>query len=107
MTVIEVPFELPLGADLPDAEDRAARVLDEASAQLERYGVRTDTRVIRARSAGPAIVEDSLARDAELIVVGAARTRLRRGQPVFGHTVEYVLKQSPIRVLVAAGRQAA
>ena len=65
------------------------------------------TRVLRARAAGPAIVEDALARDAELIVVGAPRARIRRGQPIFGRTVDYVLKHSPIRVLVAAGRRAA
>ena len=65
------------------------------------------TRVVRARAAGRAIVEDALGRDAELIVVGAPRVRLRRGTPVFGRTVDYVLKRSPTRVLVAAGRQAA
>ena len=78
-----------------------------AEALLETYGVRTVTRVIRARAAGPAIVEDALARHAELIVVGAPRTRIRRGKPIFGRTVDYVLKHSPIRVLVAAGRRAA
>jgi APA family basic amino acid/polyamine antiporter len=107
VTVIEVPLELPLAADLAAAEEEAARVLDQASAVLEPYGVRTATRVVRARSAGPAIVEDALGRDAELIVVGAPRTRIRRGKPVFGHTVDYVLKHSPIRVLIAAGKQAA
>jgi nucleotide-binding universal stress UspA family protein len=39
--------------------------------------------------------------------VGAPRTRTRRGTPVFGRTVDYVLRHSPIRVLVAAGSQAA
>ena len=63
--------------------------------------------MIRARAAGPAIVEDALGRDAELIVVGAARGTVRRGRPVVGHTVDYVLKHSDIRVLVAAGRRAA
>ena len=83
-------------------------VLDDArGSPFESYGVRTATRVIRARAAGPAIVEDALGRDAELIVVGAARGRIRRSRPVFGHTVDYVLKHSDIRVLVAAGRRAA
>jgi APA family basic amino acid/polyamine antiporter len=106
VTVIEVPLELPLDADLSEEEAEAERVLDEAQARLESYGVRTVTRVVRARAAGQAIVEDALGRDAELIVVGAPRARMRRGKPVFGRTVDYVLKRSPTRVLVAAGQVA-
>jgi basic amino acid/polyamine antiporter, APA family len=107
VNVIEVPLERPLDAAMEEAEHEAERVLDSAQALLETYGVRTVTRVIRARAAGSAIVEDALARQAELIVVGAPRTRIRRGKPIFGRTVDYVLKHSPIRVLVAAGRRAA
>jgi APA family basic amino acid/polyamine antiporter len=107
VNVIEVPLDRALDADLHEAEADAERVLDDAQALLEPYGVRTLTRVMRARSAGPAIVEDALGRDAELIVVGAPRTRIRRGKPIFGRTVDHVLRHSPIRVLVAAGRQAA
>jgi APA family basic amino acid/polyamine antiporter len=107
VNVIEIPLDRPLDADIHAAEQEAERVLDTAEALLERYGVRTVTRVLRARAAGPAIVEDALARDAELIVVGAPRSRIRRGKPIFGRTVDYVLKHSPTRVLVAAGRQAA
>jgi nucleotide-binding universal stress UspA family protein len=105
--VIEVPLDRPLDADLHDAELDAARVLDDAEAHLRGYDVRTVTRVMRARAAGPAIVEDALGRDAELIVVGAARARVRRGGPIVGRTVDYVLKHSDTRVLVAAGRRAA
>ncbi|MGH2920792.1 MAG: amino acid permease [Gaiellaceae bacterium] len=107
VNVIEVPLDQPLDADTHEAEEEAGRVLDDAQALLEAYGVRTVTRIIRARSAGPAIVEDALGRDAELIVVGAPRSRGRRGRPIFGHTVDYVLRHSPTRVLVAAGRRAA
>jgi APA family basic amino acid/polyamine antiporter len=107
VTVIEVPLELPLDSDLGEEESEAERVLDEAQARLESYGVRTVTRVARARAAGQAIVEDALGRDAELIVVGAPRARVRRGMPVFGRTVDYILKRSPTRVLVAAGGHAA
>ncbi len=107
VNVIEVPLERPLDADMHEAEEEAERVLDGAEALLATYGVRTVTRVTRARAAGPAIVEDALARHAELIVVGAPRTRIRRGQPIFGRTVDYVLKHSSIRVLVAAGKRAA
>jgi nucleotide-binding universal stress UspA family protein len=41
---------------------------------------------------------------AEIIVLGAPRGRHRA---IFGHTVDYVLKHAPSRVMVAAGRRAA
>ena len=107
VNVIEVPLDEPLDADLSERENEADLVLDSAQALLEAYGVRTVSRIIRARSAGPAIVEDAIGRGAEIIVVGAPRLRGRRGRPIFGRTVDYVLKHSPTRVLVAAGRRAA
>ena len=107
VTVIEVPLALPLDADLPEEEAAAHELLDEARALVEAYGLRVLTRIARDRRAGPAVVEEVVRRNAELVVVGAPRTRGRRRGPLFGRTVDYVLKASPARVLVTAGRQAA
>ncbi len=108
VTVLEVPLDLPLDAALPGEEEAASKVLDDAQAFVESYDVRAITRLMRARRAGPAIVEEAARRNAELIVVGASRRRSARpGAPIFGKTVDYVLKSSPSRVLVAAGKRAA
>ena len=80
VNVVEVPLDRALDSDMHEVEQEAERVLDAAEALLESYGVRTVTRVVRARAAGPAIVEDALARDAELIVVGAPRSQDPPGQ---------------------------
>ncbi|MGH3081829.1 MAG: universal stress protein, partial [Gaiellaceae bacterium] len=104
--VIEVPLDLPLDVQLPDLEEDANEVLDNASAFVESYGVRTVARVLRARAAGPAIVEEADRRNAELIIIGAPRARPGRAR-IFGGTVDYVLKHAPTRVLIAAGRRAA
>jgi APA family basic amino acid/polyamine antiporter len=105
--VLEVPMELPLTAKLPSAEREADDLLDDARALVESYGVRAVTRLERARSAGPAIVANAVARDAELVVIGAARRALSRRGPIFGATTKHVLKNSPSRVLVAGSRVAA
>jgi APA family basic amino acid/polyamine antiporter len=105
--VIEVPLDLPLDAALPDAEEEADELLDNAQAFVEQYGVRAVTRLIRARSAGRAIVEEGERRNAELIVLGAPRPELSGRGRIFGKTTDYVLKASPVRVLVTAGRKAA
>jgi nucleotide-binding universal stress UspA family protein len=67
--------------------------------------VRVAERVVRARNAGAAIVEEAERRGAEIIVLGARRAGGRRA--IFGRTVDYVLKHAPSRVMVAAGRKAA
>jgi APA family basic amino acid/polyamine antiporter len=104
--VIEVPLDLPLDVDLPDREDKADEILDNSAAIVESYGVRAVVRLLRARTAGPAIVEEAARRNAELIVLGAPRPRVSRGR-IFGSTVDYILKHSTTRVLIAAGKRAA
>ena len=102
--VLEVPLDRPLTADLGALEDRADVLLDDAQALLEEYGVRVVSRLVRARSTPRAIVDEAAARNAELIVVGAPRTALP-GRRLLGGTAEKVLKLSPVRVLVTAGRR--
>jgi APA family basic amino acid/polyamine antiporter len=103
--VIEVPLDLPLDVELPEQEQEAHEVLDNAAALVESYGVRVVTRLLRARAAGRAIVEEAERRNAELIVLGAPRERPRKR--IFGGTADYVLKHAPTRVLIVAGRKAA
>jgi APA family basic amino acid/polyamine antiporter len=101
--VLEIPLARSLQSSVGALEDRAGELLDDAQALLEEYGVRVVTRLVRARSAARAIVDEAVARNAELIVVGAPRSRRR----VLSRTAERVLKLSPVRVLVTAGRRAA
>ena len=105
--VIEVPLSLPLDARLPEEQDVAEALLDDAQALVESYGVRAVTRLLRARKAGPAIVEEARRRNAELVLLGAPRQAVAGRRALFGGTVDYVLREAPCRVLVAAGRQAA
>jgi APA family basic amino acid/polyamine antiporter len=104
LRVIVVPLDLPLDADLTEQVEEAHELLDNAYAIVDAYGVRAVERVVRARQAGRAIVEEADRRGTEVVVLGA-----RRGgyKTIFGSTVEYVLKHAPCRVMVAAGRKAA
>ena len=104
LRVIVVPLELPIDADLSEQLDEAHELLDKARAIAEPYGVRVVERVLRERKAGRAIVDEADRRGAEIIVLGAPRGAHRA---IFGHTVDYVLKNAPCRVMVAAGRKVA
>jgi basic amino acid/polyamine antiporter, APA family len=102
LPVIVVSVELPLDADLNEQLREAADLLDRARGIAESYGVRVLERVVRARHAGRAIVEEAVRRESDLIVLGARRVERRA---IFGETVDYVLKHSPSRVMVAAKRR--
>jgi APA family basic amino acid/polyamine antiporter len=106
LTVIEIPLELPLDAELPDEERRANDELDEAVAFGETYGVRVVARLVRGRSASAEIVREAQRREAEIIVLGSPRkdlTSRRRG--VFGSTVDRVMRKAPCRVMVTATKE--
>jgi APA family basic amino acid/polyamine antiporter len=103
LSVLEVPLDRPLTDDAAEEVRSANRELDEAVAIGESYGVAVVGRLERARSAGPAIVAEAEARQAEVIVLGSPRRELTvRRAAVFGKTVDYVLKHAPCRVLVVA-----
>jgi APA family basic amino acid/polyamine antiporter len=109
LTVIEIPLEMPLDAELPlGLEEKANDLLDEARAIGDSYGVNVIPRLVRGRRPGPAIVEEAGRRHSEIIVMGAPRRAVRRRSGrVFGDTVDYVLKNAPCRVMVAAAPKAA
>jgi APA family basic amino acid/polyamine antiporter len=110
LSVLEVPLELPLDAGLPaEAERKANDLLDEARAIGDAYGVNVVGRLVRARRAGRAIVDEATRRESEIIVMGAPRrdAQSRRGGRIFGGTVDFVLKNAPCRVMVAAAPKAA
>jgi APA family basic amino acid/polyamine antiporter len=108
LSVLEVPLELGLLAELTAEESLANRELDEARAIGDSYGVDVIPRLLRARSAGQAIVEEATRRETEIIIIGAPRKDVgRRKRAVFGHTVDYVLKHAPCRVMVTASEAAA
>jgi APA family basic amino acid/polyamine antiporter len=108
-TVLEIPLELPLDAPLDDATlERADMLLDEARAIGDAYGVTVIGRLVRARRAGREIVEEAERRNSEIIVMGSPRRdRDRRRGRIFGGTVDFVLKNAPCRVMVAAAPRAA
>jgi APA family basic amino acid/polyamine antiporter len=103
LSVLEVPLDRPLAEDLAELEESANRELDEAIAVGDSYGVKVIGRIERAHNAGLAIVAEANARHSEIIVLGSPRRTLTAARgAVFGQTVDYVLRNAPCRVLVAA-----
>ncbi len=85
--IFEIPLSLPLDARLPEAQVKHARqVLARAKIVGEEYaGVHVATATVRARRAGPAIVEEARRRGVEAIVLGAEEpSRIRGGARLGG-----------------------
>jgi APA family basic amino acid/polyamine antiporter len=99
--VIRVPLDLPLDADMPEEEERAAASLAEARLLGADHGVHVTVEVVRARALGNAIVEEARLRDSDLIVVGSS-PRWRRQSRFFSPTVDYVLRKAHCEVLIVA-----
>jgi len=97
--VIEVNRSLPLDAVIESEIVRAEGVLTRAEdiAADRDYEVETD--LIQAREAGPAIVDEAMERDADLIVMGLTY-KLRFGVFSLGSVIPHVLKEAPCRVLL-------
>jgi APA family basic amino acid/polyamine antiporter len=106
IAVIQLPLELPLDAVDPRAEREANDLLDRARTIGDSYGVNVTPRLVRARRAGRAIVDEAERRQMEIIVMGAPRRRRTRAG-IFGGTTDFVLKHAPCRVMVVAAREAA
>ena len=102
LTVVEIPLELPLSAELPEQLEDAYDLLDEAKAIGDSYGVNVQTRLVRARSFGRAIVDEAASRNSEIIVVGADRRNVGGRTEIFSEVVDFTLKHAPCRVMVAA-----
>jgi nucleotide-binding universal stress UspA family protein len=101
ISVIEVPPMLPLDARFDDDEEAAWRLLEQAGATGDSFGVKTVARLVRARDFGASIVAEAISDRTELIVVGAPRSqlslspRLARPDPIVR-----IVREAPCRVML-------
>jgi nucleotide-binding universal stress UspA family protein len=97
--VIEVPYTLPIDAELPQEERAALEVLTAAEEIGRKAGIEITTRTIRDRQAGPAVIAAAREENASLIVMGTYREHRYAGAPM-GQAIEYVLGQTETDVLI-------
>lgn len=101
--VIEVKWNLPLDAGLPDEEVRAEQLLAAAEDVGRAAGVRIETEYVAARTAWSAIVHEAEQRGADLIIIGMPY-RKRLGKVTVGHTVQNVFVNAPCQVIALRER---
>ena len=99
--VIRVPLDMPIDAEMVDAEEQADASLAEARLLAADEGIPIQVHIERGRAIGEAIVHEAVDHEVDLIVVGSA-PRWRRQSRFFSPTVEFVLRKAPCEVLVVA-----
>ena len=97
--IIRVAHALPLDAEVETDMQQGEEVLRQAEGTAVGEGCEVETDLLQARKAGPAIIEEAIERDIDLIILGLEHKK-RFGEVSLGETVPYVLKHAPCRVLV-------
>jgi nucleotide-binding universal stress UspA family protein len=97
--IVAVKRSLPLEAEIEAETKKAEDILNHAEsvAEEEEYEVETD--VLQAREVGPAIVDEAVEREVDLILMGLPYKR-RFGQFSLGTVVPYVLTNAPCRIIL-------
>lgn len=92
--VIEVGFERTLDTEDTNATAFADEILGRAAEFLDAQRVPNRVGMIQARAAGPAIVDEAVSSNADLIVMGLRYKRRFGGSWDAGRTVPYVMRNS-------------
>lgn len=97
--IIEVERSLPLDSQIDSKTDEADRILTHAEDTAADADYEVETDLLQARDAGPAIVNEAVEREIDLIIM-ATSYKKAHGIPELGKAVYYVLKEAPCRVLL-------
>ena len=97
--VITVKRALPPDAEIESEIRKAEDILDHAASVAEEQDYEIETDLLQAREAAPAIVDEAVEKEVDLILMGVTYGR-RFGQFSLGSVVPYVLKNAPCRVML-------
>ncbi len=97
--VITVKRALPLDAEIESEIKEGEEILDRIERIAEELDAEIETDILQAREVGPAIVDEIVDREVDLILIGITYKK-RFGQFYLGSVVPYVLKNAPCRVIL-------
>ena len=98
--VVEIDWTLPLDADIASRSEEVQRVLDTAEDVAEGHKVTIEPVLLQARDVGAAIVDETIERGADLLVMGLPYRKRFGGEFAIGRTIPYVLQNAPCAVWV-------
>ena len=96
--VLRVPNQLSLDAGLEEEEQLGVSVLEAARVSGRKSGVKVQTRLIRTRNPGAALVEEAERTKAEIIYL--ATTHAPPSERSLGPIASYLLAHRPCRIVI-------
>ncbi|HLJ82067.1 MAG TPA: universal stress protein [Ktedonobacterales bacterium] len=103
---IEVPRKLPIDAELPEETAAASSALETAANVAQQVQVHVDPEIIQSRHFGQSLVEEAIAHECILLIVGLPYQIGIGGNFDLGETADYVLKNAPCKVWLVRGQRA-
>ncbi len=97
--VIPIERALPLDAEVESEIKKAEDILTNIESMAKEQGGKIETDLLQAREVAPAIVDEAIEREVDLILIGVTYKR-RYGEFSLGDVVPYVLKNAPCRVIL-------
>lgn len=98
--VIELPDITPLDAEVPDLEATGRRILRTAERVARRSRLKATTLVLRAHSAGAALLDELKTKRMDLAVLGYHHGRTL-GEILLGTTAKHIAAHAPCHVLMS------
>ena len=98
--VVEIAWAMPLDADVAGRSEEVQQILDAAESVAEGSKVRLEPVLLQARDVGPALVDEAVEREADLLVLGLPYRKRFGGDFAMGSTIPYVLQNAPCAVWV-------
>ena len=98
--VIELPDITPLDAEVPDLEATARKILRTAERVARRSRLKATTLVLRAHSAGAALLDELKTKRMDLAVLGYHHGRTL-GEILLGTTAKHIAANAPCHVLMS------
>ena len=100
--IVEVPWKLPLDAEMNLEVRKAEAVLDYGESIAKKGNSIVQTEVLQARGVGTAVVKAALDHRVDLVVMNTLYER-RFGDYTLGNTAPYVLENAPCHVWLCRG----
>lgn len=99
ISVAEIGPALPLDAEAEILDRSGKAALRAAEVAAEACGAKIRSTLVRARAAGPAIVDEARENGADVLIIGY-HGRLGLGEMLLGSCVQYVAAHAPCRVIL-------
>lgn len=97
--VIAVKRSLPLDAEIESETRKAEEILAHAQSVADEEDYEIESDLLQAREAGPAIVDEAVEHNVDLILMGIKYKRAF-GQFSLGSVVPYILENASCRVIL-------